>query len=571
MKVRKTTILLFLIVMVAAITGCSKRTNELPDFPETPNDGTDSWLHNDEDFDFTWFVNTSWFSWNTNGSDLVSKVIYEKTGAKIKFLTPVTDDNQMLSTMIAGNKLPDVISIQSWYPQVSQLADQGYVYSFDKLVDKWAPSFRNKIQDDVWNWFSQSDGDTYGVPNFAYSNKYIEQDEKFEPNGAIMVRKDWYEEVETAGIDMTNPDGFIEGCKYISNKYGNNVIPVMLDNFDSEGNPSVNWLSQYFAVPFEKEDGSYQYKITHPLYLEMLKFLNKLNNNGLIKQSNYSSNSEQIRTDLASGKVFVSMVTPQDYLQAFYSNYNSDIEYIPLVLRNSNGDDPVLQDIRGMGFLLTMITKNAERPDLIIKVIEYLYSEEGQRLVAFGVEGDTWEWSDDTHSKIAWTDKYLEDFNNNDTSKYGLFQMTLVMNLAYINKLKPDEGKSESDIYIENLKKPLSPYSYDYNASFLKHDTSSKDYFDYINKETRVESAFAEWLPKIIRAKSEEEVNSLYQKALNEMNRKGLDDVISFSEKSYQSAKDSLDIKTAWPPYLEGYTSPNTGPNGDFSYWSGTK
>ena len=35
-----------------------------------------------------------------------------------------------------------------------------------------------------------------------------------------------------------------------------------------------------------------------------------------------------------------------------------------------------------------MITKNCERPDLVIKVFDFLYSEEGQRLLARVDEGD---------------------------------------------------------------------------------------------------------------------------------------------------------------------------------------
>ena len=153
---------------------------------------------------------------------------------------------------------------------------------------------------------------------------------------------------------------------------------------------------------------------------------------GLIDDSNFSANSAQIKSKIAQGNVFVSMVTPQDYSQGFISAYNSNVKYVPLVLRNSKGDDPILQDIRGMGYLF--IPTKCKRPDKVIKLLDFLYSEEGQRLVAFGVEGETWNWADDTHKEIVWTDKYLSDSAKDDTSKYGLYQMTLMMNLAYINK-----------------------------------------------------------------------------------------------------------------------------------------
>lgn len=107
---------------------------KLPDFPATESD-EDSWNLDNEDFEFTWFVNDSTFTWSSYGSDEVSQIIKEKTGATIHFISPVIDDNAQLSNMIANNKLPDVISVQCWYQQCAQLAMQGYLYPLNDLID----------------------------------------------------------------------------------------------------------------------------------------------------------------------------------------------------------------------------------------------------------------------------------------------------------------------------------------------------------------------------------------------------------------------------------------------------
>ena len=59
------------------------------------------------------------------------------------------------------------------------------------------------------------------------------------------------------------------------------------------------------------------------------------------------------------------------------------------------------------------------------------------------------------------------------------------MNLAYINKIKPLNGRKEVDVYIDNLQRPLSPYSYDYTASFLKDDAGDSNYMDITTNENR--------------------------------------------------------------------------------------
>ena len=145
-------------IILSATTSCGLSSNNnkitYPDYPLTPND-KDSWeyLKNEDgsvdEWELEWYVNDSAFSWNTYGSDRVSEVIKEKTGVKIKFTAPVTDDNQKLSTLISGNKLPDIISVQCWYNQCSQLASQGYLYPLDGLIERWAPSFNDKIQEDI--------------------------------------------------------------------------------------------------------------------------------------------------------------------------------------------------------------------------------------------------------------------------------------------------------------------------------------------------------------------------------------------------------------------------------------
>ena len=566
-------------IILSAITSCGLSSNNnkitYPDYPLTPND-KDSWeyLKNEDgsvdEWELEWYVNDSAFSWNTYGSDRVSEVIKEKTGVKIKFTAPVTDDNQKLSTLISGNKLPDIISVQCWYNQCSQLASQGYLYPLDGLIERWAPSFSDKIQEDIWTYFKEGDGFTYGVPNFAYSTKYISNDEKLQPNGALMVREDWYNEVKEQGIDMTSPSSFIEGCKYIQNKY-NDSIPFQLDAFTQEGNDSIDWLAQYFGAPYEDSEGNYLDIRLTSRYQEMLEFLNNCNKEGIIKSANYSDKAAQIRTNIARGKCFVTAVTPQDYQMAYLNAYGSNIKYVPLVLTNKDGEAPILQDISGNGYLLTMITKNCKRPDKAIKLLEYLYSEEGQRLVAFGVEGESYNWNSD-HTQIVWTDRYVNGVNGDKEDQawintLGLYNMTLVMNLAYIEKIKPLNGRKETDIYIDNMKRPLTPYSYNFKPTFLKHDTGDKNYFTISTNYNKIKTKWAEALVNIIRAS---DWKSEYDNAVTYAKRQGLEKVNEFYSTSYQSTKKLLNVTWGYPKNNPSYVEPTfVTSNGDFSYWRG--
>ena len=556
----------------------SKDKTPYPDYPRTPGD-KDSWeyLKNDQgtidQWDIEWYVNDSTFAWNSYGSDRVSEILKEKTGVKIKFTVPVTDDGQKLATLISGNKLPDLISVQCWYPQCSQLASQGYLYPLDGLIERWAPSFVEKEQTDIWNYFREGDGFCYGLPNFAYSTKYVNDTDKMEPNGCLMVREDWYNEaVQHIDGDMTTTESFIAGCKYIKSKYSN-AVPFQLDAFTNEGNHSVDWLAQYFCAPYEDKDGNYLDIRLTDRYKEMMAFLNKCNKEGIIRSANYSEKAATIRQNISRGNVFVSAVTPQDYQNAFVSAYGSNITYVPLILRNKDNQAPVLQDISGNGYLMTMVTRNCKRPDKVIKLLEYLYSEEGQRLVCFGVEGESYTWNED-HTLIQWTDRYVRGVNGNLEDQawinsLGLYQMTLLMNLAYVNKIKPLNGRRPLDVYIDNMKRPLTDYSYNFKPTFLKHNTADPKFFEVSTKNNKIKTKWAQFIVEIIRASNWE---SQYNTAVNYCKNKsvGLQDVIDFYSVSYQTTKQTLGLTWGYPQNRPDYVEPTWhGPHGDFNYWRG--
>ena len=149
--------------------------------------------------------------------------------------------------------------------------------------------------------------------------------------------------------------------------------------------------------------------------------------------------------------------------------------------------------------------------------------------------------------------------------------MTLMMNLAYINKIKPLNGRKDVDIYIDNLKKPISPYSYDYTASFLKDDTSDKSYNEVSVNETKgVQRWSSSYLAKVLRSSNKEQARQYYDQGISYMKKNCmLEKVIEFNSQSYKRAKEALKLTYAWPKNMENYVSPKTGPNGDFSYWKG--
>ena len=289
------------------------------------------------------------------------------------------------------------------------------------LAEKWAPSLLSaNLREDVLEWWALGNGKTYGIPNHYYSYEDIPEDERLQPNGGMMVRKDmfddWQAYVENT-LD-TDGDGYVT---YTNSKTGfGGVRPqrglyhdarrvqggVRLGDGEQEhvrhrhgGCSSRSSLRT--AAPRSRgcrssspsrgrtrRQASSSYDFTNEEYLEVLLYVNELYNAGVISQGNFSQNYDGVGSVIAGGRAFASAVTPQDYQIHYNTAREAGYEYVSLYITDYEGNAPILGDIRGYGYMFNMITTSCERPDLVIKLFDYLTSEEGQRLICFGPEGD---------------------------------------------------------------------------------------------------------------------------------------------------------------------------------------
>lgn len=550
----------------------------LPNVPDTPDD-KDSWLYKTDDFTINWFVDYSWFSYPEaqTTADEISKKIKALTGATVKFNSPVDDSGQMIGTMIAGDTLPDVVSVKAYTPIHSKLAYEGYAYPIDVLAEKWAPTLLDRIETDIFNYYKMGDGHIYGLPSCAYSSKYVGDGDRWAPNGAMLVRKDWYDwyNSQPGHLDITTPTGMLDAMGKVKAQFEGsgsgsgkvaNLSALLLDQFNSEGNNSVSWLSQYFAAPFEDAQGNFIDQRTTSQFKEALAFLNTCYTNGYIRKTNLSATSDSIAGVISRGEAFVSLVTPQNYPGSFINAKSNNVEYIPLILRNEAGEDPVLQDLTGTGFTFNMITKTAkDKVDKIIKLFDFLYSEEGQRLVQFGIIDDTYTWAGEG-SRASWTQKYLDLKAQGKLNDWGFGKFNVMYNHAYVEPISPLEGKTAGEAYFDNLKRPLTPFSYRYNAAWPNLDPNDKNFNTILTKQANITMFWAEKLPLIISANNASASVNEYNGMISFMNNLGRQDVINYYAAAYPGNKTALGVTWGWPTNDPSYAPPKMrNPNGTFS------
>ncbi len=533
-----------------------------PDYADTPDDG-ESWEHIDgQTASIRWFIN---FRGSTDYTHSIAQVVKAKTGIDISF-THDDGTGQKMNLIMNGKQKYDVISVQAWQSQASLLAMQNYAFPIDELARRWAPKLNGKIGNDLVSYYTMPDGHIYGLPSSSYSSDDLDQGQKYDPNGALLVRKDWLEEFFAATGRTTDTQkeviatkaGLTEAMQWVRDNKpktsnGQTLSPMLLDAFTSEGNNSVLWLSQYFAAPFEDADGNWQDVRTTPQYSEALGFLNACRRRNYI--TDFYTTTGPIEQIIRAGQAFAVLGTPQLYGSSFeYAYKERGIEYIPVVLRNDAGDDPVLQDMTGYGYMFNMIMYTCERPDLVIKLFDFLYSEEGQYLCKFGVEGETWKWNDDK-TRIEWTDTYLNGKRADEGYAFsrGIGRFSMFERPAVTDKVKPLNGLYAEEAYVQNLKWPLACYAYPFAIGRPGLDTAADDYQSVVNMYGAVEGAWQSRLLTLLEQSSEEAFKAYYDNVMSMLQRAGLERVTQSFNTVFQRNKAAQGLDFAYPTLKSGY------------------
>lgn len=578
-----------LLVCTFALAACGgerggKTEFTYPDAERTPETVEKSWEYGDKsDLTIEWYVDSSTFAYSGIKENAFTEEIYKQTGIKIKFTTPVSDDGTMLNSLITGGKLPDLVSVAANATTYNNMALNGYVYPLQELAARWAPHMFDHIDNEIVDFYSVGEN-FFGIPNLFYTDENLREVEaqgtSLGSNGGIFVRRDyldWYTS-EYPNADPTTQDGFVEMCKAVKQKYKitNDVSTVLLAQFNSQTNQAIRWLAQYFAAPLEDKSGNLMYLEEQPQYLEALKFLNRLYREKLISDANFTDNSSAISTHVQNGRPFCFMGTPQTYQSAFRVAYKNGVEYVPIVFTNLAGDAPMLQDLSGVGARITMVSTNCKNPDRVIKLMDYLTSDEGQLRLMSGVEGEYFNYTvkpGETkdgktyeYGLIEWTEPIMKDVANFDFDKYGLWNLNLlnINRCGYILSLGGlDSHVTLTDYVTTNMKAPLANYTYSFKDMNFPIDASDSRYKAILTKENNCTKLWIEKAAEIIQAQSEAACEEEYNVVLKRVKAYGSDDVLAFKNEYFKKYKEKRGIEFAYPANKAGWTKPEIALRGD--------
>ncbi len=524
---------LALILIPALLTGCLLGCGKDAGVPgNVGNSG-------DDPITLDWYVNYSWFvaGW---GGNIVSDKITEKTGVKLNFIVPMGNEDNKLETLIDSDTLPDIVTIGWWEPQIQAMIDKDLVYPLNELADKYDPSFYEVTDKTTRDWYTLSDGNIYGYPNSSYTPSDIEDHDNIASNQTFLVRKDIYQAIGSP--DMTTPEGFYEAvvkaCKMFPEVDGKPLIPVGAHEFEVDGCVSFDqYLQNFLAVPYEKNGRKYDRR-TDPEYLRWLKMFSKLGREGYLANDIFVDQRMQTSEKVAEGRYFCMLYQRTDIADQQKLLYAKDPEKIYIAVdgpKNSKGDDPVLPVNGISGWTLTFVSKNCKDPEKAIKFIDFLMSEEGQKLTYLGVEGITYDVVDgkavlkEDVLKLLSSDRQQYDALYGAANQYWMLQNN-VMQMQW-------------EIELEEPLKQMAEWTYPYATYLGQYDVSIKEDSELgrINQTNRI--LWGKTLPKLLLASSDEEFDGILNDYVKERAEAGYDKLMDEETAQMRESKQKLGIR----------------------------
>ena len=279
------------------------------------------------------------------------------------------------------------------------------IIAIDDLIDTWMPNYKAALYSEE-NFLADSLSDAGN----RYQFMILRHDPGY-PDYGLLIRQDWLDK-----LDMDRPetyDEYYDALTAFKTELGASA-PMMLSNC---GSYQGNFFASGFGVngslvnngkPLYQVDGEVKYGPMEDGYKKYLDTMAKWYEEGLIYKDFYTyfeSNTMPPDDLVCNDQMGVFGANIQDIADRYNSvvGDNSELKLVGSYdpVENKGETTHFGTDRRATASGGYCVSTACENPEIVARWADYIYSEEGQILSNFGVEGETFNYDDEGKPVLA--------------------------------------------------------------------------------------------------------------------------------------------------------------------------
>lgn len=474
-------------LMLGMLAGCGGNNNNNAATEEnTGNTSTDSATataapEDTSPMTFSFFSADPSPNW-TGMQDETGKILTEKTGVTLDAEFAVGDPGQKVALIAASGDYPDIVAAKN---DVSKLVDAGAMLDLTDLIDKYAPNIKKVLGEENMKRARYSDDDhaIYAIPtNAGVDNTYFNAGGGFELQHRA-VKEAGYPAIKTVQDYENVIKAYLE--KHPTDENGNKNIGMTLNADDWYMYITVT--NPAFLTTGSSDDGEYAidvdtqkvtYHFRRPAEKEYFRWLNHMNDIGLLDPESFVQKYDQYKAKIATGRVVGLIDQDWGYGDAEKAlktagKFDQGYGHYSVTLSEEYKD----ASFWPTGFMAGYgvgITTSCKDPVRAIKFLDYLASDEGQVLLNYGVEGKDYKVEngkrvipDDVNNRIV-------NDNANFTKETGI-SLYNMLGVHYGDGVKDPSGNYYTTKFPEQITAQFNDVEKETLAAY--HVTNWKELF----------------------------------------------------------------------------------------------
>ena len=323
------------------------------------------------------------------GETPFAQELQKRTGITIDYQHPPQGKQvEKFNILVATDDLPDIIEF-TWtvdYPGGPEKAiEDGVIQALD--FEKYAPNLYKYLQEnpDVDKLIKTDSGKYFGFP-------FIRGDKTLQTSAGIMIRKDWLDEL---GLEVPETISEWDTVLKAFKEQKGAQYPIMFNLSHAAWGAFVGAYGTIDGLYVD--DGQIKYGVMEPGFKEYIAKMNEWYNNGYIAADFASMDSKN--TDAAivngdSGAATGSVGSGMGRWTSSATEEGFELVAAPYPTLNK-GELPEFGQVQlKAAGTYSAVTTSCEDVELACKLLDYGYSEEGEMLYNFGIEGESYEMID---------------------------------------------------------------------------------------------------------------------------------------------------------------------------------